>query len=87
MKIIGNPDWTNPAVRLKNAIVAPARKALALAGGKFAEFELEDVRCSRFGCRRLQLLLEMTHPDTETGILGKKLSKERQGLRSALLIR
>ncbi|WP_375201303.1 hypothetical protein [Hyphococcus sp.] len=32
MKIIGNPDWTNPAVRVKNAIVAPAKRALALAG-------------------------------------------------------
>ncbi len=32
MKIIGNPDWTNPAVRLKNAVVAPAKRALALAG-------------------------------------------------------
>ena len=32
MKIIGNPDWTNPAVRVKNAIVSPARRALALAG-------------------------------------------------------
>ncbi len=32
MKIIGNPDWTNPAVRLKNAIVAPAKRALAIAG-------------------------------------------------------
>lgn len=33
MKIIGNPDWTNPAVRIKNAAMAPARRALALAGG------------------------------------------------------
>ncbi|MEO1135271.1 MAG: hypothetical protein AAFW68_01510 [Pseudomonadota bacterium] len=32
MKIIGNPDWTHPAVRLKNTMVAPARRALALAG-------------------------------------------------------
>lgn len=32
MKIIGNPDWTHPAVRLKNAVAAPARRALALAG-------------------------------------------------------
>lgn len=32
MKIIGNPDWTSPAVRVKNAIAAPARRALALAG-------------------------------------------------------
>lgn len=32
MKIIGNPDWTNPAVRVKNALAAPARRALALAG-------------------------------------------------------
>lgn len=32
MKIIGNPDWTNPAVRLKNAVAAPARRALAMAG-------------------------------------------------------
>ena len=32
MKIIGNPDWTNPAVRVKNAIAAPLRNALASAG-------------------------------------------------------
>ena len=32
MKILGNPDWTNPAVRLKNAVAGPARRALALAG-------------------------------------------------------
>ncbi|MFC2951749.1 hypothetical protein ACFOOP_07400 [Marinicaulis aureus] len=43
MKIIGNPDWTNPAVRLKNAIVAPARRAAALAGRwtPYAAAELE----------------------------------------------
>lgn len=32
MKVFGNPDWTHPAVRIKNALVAPARRALALAG-------------------------------------------------------
>lgn len=32
MKIIGNPDWTHPAVRVKNAVAAPMRRALALAG-------------------------------------------------------
>lgn len=32
MKIFGNPDWTNPVVRVKNALLAPARDALALAG-------------------------------------------------------
>lgn len=32
MNVFGNPDWTNPAVRLKNAVAAPARRALALAG-------------------------------------------------------
>ena len=31
MKILGNPDWTNPAVRAKNAVAAPARRALGLA--------------------------------------------------------
>ncbi len=32
MKILGNPDWTHPLVRAKNAVAAPARQALALAG-------------------------------------------------------
>ncbi len=32
MKIFGNPDWTHPAVRAKNALAAPVRQALALAG-------------------------------------------------------
>jgi len=32
MNVIGNPDWTRPAVRLKNSVAAPVRRALALAG-------------------------------------------------------
>ncbi len=32
MKILGNPDWTNPLVRAKNLIAEPLRRALGQAG-------------------------------------------------------
>ena len=41
MKIIGNPDWTHPLVRAKNAVAGPARRALA-ASGRWLATPVED---------------------------------------------
>jgi hypothetical protein len=73
MKIIGNPDWTNPAVRLKNAVAAPARRALALAGRwtpvSAAEREVvqtETVALSGNKPEQRRLVYAQPRPESET---------------------
>ncbi len=73
MKIIGNPDWTNPAVRLKNAIVAPARKALALAGrwtptsaAERETVQTETLTLSGDRPAQLRLVYAQARPEAET---------------------
>ncbi|WP_425410137.1 hypothetical protein [Hyphococcus sp.] len=73
MKIIGNPDWTNPAVRAKNALAAPLRRTLALTGkwapaGKAARQTEQTETLTLSGDKPAQkrLVYKLRRPESET---------------------
>ncbi|MEZ5894384.1 MAG: hypothetical protein R3C58_14730 [Parvularculaceae bacterium] len=73
MKVFGNPDWTNPAVRAKNAVVAPARRALAALGrwtptgaGALDTVQKETLSFSGDKPPQRRLVYATPRPQTET---------------------